>query len=255
MKFSFNILLLLVYSISSLTISAQSIITDRPDQTESAVTLEAGRLQIESGVLNQSQGKGLDRLRSLIIPTNLFRYGISKKVELRMVLQLDGEKTNADKYHQFALGNVEIGAKFVLNKKVDPAVQLAILSHIRLPKDNWVNFRENLGFLNRVSIAHRVGKFLNIGYNFGYNHYTKGYGNFVYTLAVGAGITNRISIYVEPYGDITTDSSPTSNFDYGVAYLINPNIQLDLSFGLGLNNKMSYQSVGISWRQKTKETP
>ncbi|HCZ09307.1 MAG TPA: transporter, partial [Flavobacteriaceae bacterium] len=28
---------------------SQPIITDRPDQTESAVTLEKGRLQIESG--------------------------------------------------------------------------------------------------------------------------------------------------------------------------------------------------------------
>ena len=82
---------------------AQNIITDRPDQTESAVTLEKGRLQIESGILNQIQGDGNDKLKSLIIPTNLFRYGISKKVELRLVLQLDGLQTmedNADAVHE-----------------------------------------------------------------------------------------------------------------------------------------------------------
>ena len=33
------------------TISAQTIITDRPDQTESSSTVEQGSLQIESGIL------------------------------------------------------------------------------------------------------------------------------------------------------------------------------------------------------------
>jgi hypothetical protein len=35
--------------------------------------------------------------------------------------------------------------------------------------------------------------------------------------------------------------------------LVNDNLQLDLSFGTGLNNPMNYQSLGISWRQKAKE--
>ena len=232
---------------------AQNIITDRPDQTESAVTLEKGRLQIESGILNQTEGDGNDKLKSLIIPTNLFRYGISKKVELRLVLQLDGLQTMDDNAYQFALGSVELGAKIVLNQSEDPSVQFALLSHLVLPKDNWTQFSDQLGFLNRISIAHDIDQNTSIGYNFGYNHYTHGEGNSIYTVAIGHSISEKLSVYIEPYGSVFTDSILLSNFDYGIVYLVNSNIQLDLSFGLGFNNTMNYQSLGFSWRQKAKE--
>ena len=62
----------------------------------------------------------MNRFKSIVLPTNLLRYGISNNVELRLVLQLDGEKTTTKTSYQFALGNVEFGTKIVLNKKDDP---------------------------------------------------------------------------------------------------------------------------------------
>jgi hypothetical protein len=232
---------------------SQSIITDRPDQTESAVTLEKGRLQIESGILIQTEGEGANQLNSLAVPTNLFRYGISSKVELRLVLQLDGAEAYGDDTYQYALGNIELGSKIVLNKKEDPTVQWALLSHLFLPGDDWGQFSEQVGFLNRLSIAHTIGEKVNVGCNIGYNHYAGGRGNYLYTLAIGYGLNDKWSVYVEPYGAVFTSSPPLSNFDYGLAYLVNDILQLDLSFGSGLNNPMNYQSLGVSWRQKAKE--
>lgn len=243
---------LLLFFLSKL-LFAQTIITDRPDQTESAVTLEKGRLQIESGILNQAEGEESNRHRTISIPTNLFRYGISKKAELRLVLQLDGFQASEDDAYHFSLGSIELGTKIVLNQTEDPKVQIALLSHLALSKNNWRQFTDQLGFLNRISIAHDVTQNSNIGYNFGYNHYTKGEGNFIYTVAIGYTLTKKLSIYIEPYGSIFSDSAPLSNFDYGFAYLINSNLQIDLSFGLGFNNNMNYQSLGISWQQKGRE--
>ena len=228
---------------------AQNIITDRPDQTESAITLEKGRLQIESGILNQQEGEGNEKLESLIIPTNLFRYGISKKVELRLVLQLDGIRVFEDKDFQYAMGNIELGTKIVLNQKENPTIEFALISHLKLPNDD----EDRFGFLNRISLAHSIAQNSSIGYNFGYNYYNRGQGDFIYTIAIGHSLSEKISFYVEPYGSVFTSTSPLSNFDYGLTYLINSNLQLDLSLGLGLNNSMNYQSVGVSWRQKAKE--
>ena len=42
------------------------------------------KIQIESGILNQQETDGERRLSA---PINLFRYGISKKVELRLNLE------------------------------------------------------------------------------------------------------------------------------------------------------------------------
>ena len=236
MKLNFGFFLSILLIFASNSILSQIIITDRPDQTESPVTLEKGRLQIESGILLQVDGDGSEELKSLLIPTNLFRFGISKKVELRLVLQLEGLQVFNDNAYHYALGNIELGTKIVLNQKENP-------------KDN----KDQLGFLNRISIAHRIGQNTSLGYNFGYNHFHQGDGNFIYTIAIGQSLTEKLSIYIEPYGSVYTANAPFSNFDYGLAYLINSNLQVDLSFGLGLNNTMSYQSLGISWRQKAKE--
>ena len=92
MKLNFQFFQLVILALFLTSVNSQSIITDRPDQTESAITVEPGILQIESGIINQVDGDGANRFRNLIIPTNLIRYGISNRVELRMVFELDGKK-------------------------------------------------------------------------------------------------------------------------------------------------------------------
>ena len=72
-------------------------------------------------------------------------------------------------------------------------------------------------------------------------------------MALGIGVSEKLSIYGESFGSVFVNNIPLSNFDYGLAYVVKSNIQVDLSFGLGLNNEMNYQSIGFSWRQKPKE--
>lgn len=57
------------------TITAQKIITDRPDQTESSSTIPKGSLQIESGMLLGFAENDNISLRTIIAPSTLFRYG------------------------------------------------------------------------------------------------------------------------------------------------------------------------------------
>ena len=47
---------------------------------------------------------------------------------------------------------------------------------------------------------------------------------------------------------------PISNFDSGFTYLVKDNLQIDLSFGFGINNKMNFQSIGVSWKSKKNKT-
>ena len=47
---------------------------------------------------------------------------------------------------------------------------------------------------------------------------------------------------------------PISNFDSGFTYLVKDNLQIDLSFGLGINNKMNFQAIGVSWKSKKNKT-
>ena len=57
MKSNFKFFLIIFFTPLFSPIFSQSIITDRPDQTESAVTVDPGILQIESGLLSQVEGE------------------------------------------------------------------------------------------------------------------------------------------------------------------------------------------------------
>ncbi|MCB0431613.1 MAG: transporter, partial [Mangrovimonas sp.] len=70
---------------------------------------------------------------------------------------------------------------------------------------------------------------------------------FNYSLAFGFSVSEKIGAYVEPYGSYLEGGTYESNFDGGVTYLLKKNIQLDVSYGFGINQNMNYFSLGLSW--------
>jgi len=218
---------------------SQDLITDRPDQTESAVVVGDKKIQIESGILNQENSDGE---KNLSIPTNLFRYGISEKIELRLNLEHSDQKN-------YGIESIEIGSKINLNKNQNSLTKIALLSHLLLPKKE-----ENLGIMNLISISHDQIKNLSIGYNLGYTHFMNQSGSLKYSIALGRGLSEKIGFFIETYGEIEKSEMPISNFDSGFTYLVKDNLQIDISFGLGINNQMNFQSIGVSWKSKKNKT-
>ena len=214
---------------------SQDLITDRPDQTESAVVVGEKKIQIESGILNQENSLGEKKLS---IPTNLFRYGISEKIEIRLNLEHSDKKN-------YGIESIEIGSKINLNKNQNSLTKVGFLSHLLLPKKD-----ENLGIMNLISISHDQIKNLSIGYNLGYTHFMNQSGFLKYSIALGTGLSEKIGFFIETYGEIEKSEIPISNFDSGFTYLVKDNLQIDVSFGLGINNQMNFQSIGVSWKSK-----
>ncbi len=235
MSKNFFLLLLILFT---QIVCSQSIITDRPDQTESAVSVGENIFQIESGVLNEEDNSGEKKLS---LPTNLFRYGVSEKIELRLNLERLDEKN-------YGIGSIEIGSKINLNKNQNSLTKIAFLSHMILPKK-----KQNLGLMNLISLSHEQIDPLSIGYNLGYTHFFNQYGYLKYSLALGTSLSEKIGFFIETYGEIEKSEIPRSNFDSGFTYLVKDNLQIDISFGLGINNEMNFQSIGISWKSKKND--
>jgi hypothetical protein len=77
------------------------MVTDRPDQTESSSTVRKSSLQLESGALLGYEGENKESRRQILLPTNLFRFGLTNRIELRILNQIDmlkiGEKNSRNK--------------------------------------------------------------------------------------------------------------------------------------------------------------
>ena len=106
--------------------------------------------------------------------------------------------------------------------------------------------------MNLISISHDQVENLSIGYNLGYTYFFNKSGFLKYSIAFGTGLSEKIGVFIETYGEIEKSEIPISNFDSGFTYLVKNNLQIDISFGLGINNKMNFQSIGVSWKSKNK---
>lgn len=241
-----RVVIFVVLYMVNFTIGAQTIVTDRPDQTESSSTVPKRSLQIEAGVLFGSSKIGGVKFNETFAPSTLFRYGITNGIELRLVNQFESIKNKTANQKVNGISDLEIGTKFQIFKKEDVNTEVAFLSHLILPTGSKDVTIDNFGTINKLSISHAISETVGIGYNVGYDYFGTGKGNFTYSLALAIGLTTKWGIYLEPYGGIIEFKSHEANFDAGLTYLIQDNFQLDASFGTGLNHNMNYFSVGAS---------
>lgn len=227
------------------SIKAQ-LITDRPDQTESAYTVGRGNLQAESGVLMGFEGDGLFQTRRILAPTNLFRYGITSSIELRVLNQFETRRSGRQNPIQ-GLSDMEIGAKIELFKNENGHTRIAFLSHLLTPTGTTGLTGGSFGTINKISISHELNESLDLGYNLGYDYLGENRGNLTYSLTLGIQINEMAGLYVETYGQISNFSEFILSSDAGLTLLANDRLQFDFSFGTGITDRMNYISAGLSW--------
>lgn len=256
-----NYLLLLVFSFSAVPVFGQTsisetIITDRPTQSFAPYVIGKGVFQIESGLSYQSveSVKGF-KLEQWALPNVLWRLGINQWLEVRVVTQPELQKQFvSDTLNNKTLGfaDLQLGFKVNILNTENGKTQIGFLSHLIAPSGTGGISSENYGIINRLLFSNVLFEKLNLGYNLGYDYFGIGNGDIIYTVVFGSGISDKLSVYAEVYGGIYNIENFEGNLDFGFTYLMNRNIQLDYSYGFGLNEKMNYHSLGCSFRIAAK---
>ena len=260
--FYFQIVLLLTVSIipekSTLAENIPEMVTDRPDQTNSPVTVLPGVLQVETGVLYTEEYEGDERSRTLAVPQTLFRTGLSGRIEFR--LSFDGYICE-DVEDEDGLGDSAIGFKINLLKESGIRPEVGFLAGLTLStgKNAFSSEREDPSF--QFLFSNTLTESISIGYNLGMVWKTvegkSGGGrdtlsSFQYAVSVGVEITDRLGAFAESFGNvpIRANGNPAHSFDTGFTYKVHNNIQLDASSGVGLSDDADdwFIGAGISFR-------
>ena len=225
MKNYFFVLILCLTSINNF--SQISIVTEGTDIIDKVNT------QIESSWTFNSDRGSLN---------NLFRIGIFKGIELRF-------STNLISGHEDMTGlfpsrdNLEFGAKFKILDKKETLTKISFLSHLSVSTEYSDN---SGGLLNRILVSHELSESFELAYNLGYTKYfEQDNGLVVYSLVVAKSFGN-FGAFVEIFGE------SHSSWDLGITYLIKDNLQADISYGQGINNELSYLSIGAAWNFSLK---
>jgi len=227
-----NYIILILFSLTFSNNFGQ-ISTDRPDQTEGTHVLRNGDFQIESGWTFNSDGGSLN---------NLLRIGTFEGIELRFSTNLiSGHEDMTGLFP--SLDNLEFGAKFKILDKKETLTKISFLSHLSVSTEYSDN---SGGLLNRILVSHELSESFEIAYNLGYSKYfEQDNGLLVYSLVIAKSFGN-LGAFVEIFGD------SYSNWDLGITYLIKDNLQADISYGQGINNELSYLSIGAAWNFNLK---
>lgn len=237
-----RLLTLLCFCVFSMILSGQNIITDRPDQTESAYTVNKNQFQIETG-------SGIESVSDVNIWTlnsTLIRYGLTEKLELRLVSGLSMIKRQFSDQKGFGISDLELGLKYQI---IDGPIAFAVLGHVITPNATSGFGSEYTRGDLRLAFSHDVTKRIGFGYNLGFNYSTEEDYALTYSYAIGFGLTDKIGLYVELYGDqVLLKEYLTFNYNHGITYLISPDLQLDFSVGTGLSDKSNFYAIGVSWR-------
>ena len=212
------------------TAIGQTIATDRPSAlTENATSLFKNGIQLESGLLIELDS---GETQSISAPNLLLRYGLTEKTEIRLMNDVLINEGNVE------LGVWIIGTKIQLFKS--DKMNLSVLSSTPLPNVNG----EMESLLEQPINAKVIGNYAVSNTNsFGYTiGYTINQNEIGYSLFLSHNFSDHISSFIELFG-----FNDQLNIDAGFAYLVHDKLQFDAYFGTGLNNKMAFASVGLSY--------
>ena len=258
-----KICIILILALTTAELWAQKlddIVTDRPDQTESALTIPKGFIQAELGASIEQIETIKTPLGNLYIrehsyPAILLRYGISNSVELRLAaefMQTHFDNIEYDEESVSGFSPITVGTKVHMFNEKGAFPETALLFHITIPFGGNRNFQPQYVCTDfRFSMQHELSDRFALSYNLGSEWNgddPKATG--IYTLSLGVSLIKKLSMFVESYGFLTQDETPDHRLDGGFTYLFSKNIQADLSGGIGISDKSPdfFIGAGLSVR-------
>lgn len=217
------------------------LVTDRPDATESAITVAPGAVQLESGY---TFGK-LEGIRVHNLGEVLLRVGVADRLELRFGVN-SYQWVRGPRAAEQGLQDSTIGVKLQLldngGRTGLGIPQIAVLASTSLPTGSSLVSQNKLQPEIGLAVAWDLTERLALGANAFY-----AYGNDVIvderfhqtraTLALGIALTDRWGTYAEYFGAYTViRSGPREDYvNGGVTFLVDNDLQLDARIGYGLN--------------------
>jgi hypothetical protein len=236
------LLALFFLSVTAIALSQDEIDTDRPDQTESPVTINKKWLQAEHGFDMER-----DNQMSIYGSSTLIRYGLIKNVELRVETDFIYTPSSYFSPSVTELQPVVFGTKISLweEKKFIPKTSLLIHTGIpALAARSFKNFNAQPGII--LTFQNNLSQIISWGYNAGAEWDGENASPYyIYTFSNGINFSRRLYGFVEIFGSVNKNDPPQHNLDAGLSLLLNNNCKVDISSVAGLTKSSPDWSVAI----------
>ena len=243
--------------------AAAPLVTDRPDQTESAAVVAAGLVQVEAGFTHvEDEPDGGDLVVADGIGETLVRIGLVRGLELRLGFagyRLEELDTATGETSDEGYGGATLGAKLGLLEERGARPRVALIAGTTIPSGARRFSTDDFDPFVRATASHTLSERLSLGYNLGAAWLTEEddagdedtLSVLLGTVTCGIALSERVATFVELFGEsgLSAEDDFTAA-DAGATWLVLDNLQLDLSGGIGLSESAAdwFGGVGVSFR-------
>jgi hypothetical protein len=221
--------------------------TDRPDVTESPITVDAGRFQVEMDIVNYTRdSEGGVRSESFVAGSLNLKAGLLHNVDLQVIVDsyvrertrvAPGPATTADGF-----GDITTRLKINLWGNDGGATALGVMPFLKVPtaSDGLGNNSVEGGLIVPFAFELPAGWSAGVMAEFDFLKNSTGDGyhtEFLNTVSLGRDIVGDLAGYVEFVSVVTTETGADWRgfLSLGLTYGLCPNSQLDLGVIVGLN--------------------
>lgn len=230
----------------------EPLVADRPDFTESALTVPVGRLQVEAGLTWSHDDDGDTDLITLGEP--LLRLGLAQDFELRVGLPSIAFLSNGR--DEEGLTDSSIGFKWRFMEEDGARPDLAVLGSLTLPtgEDPFGQDGVHPGAVLAAGwdLSEEIADGWGLGVNVGAFELEGDDWEATWSAALAIPIDDTWGAFAE-YFAISPDGSLSRTAhaaDFGLTYLVHANLQLDVRIGFGLSDEAPdvFTGAGFAYR-------
>lgn len=228
--------------------------TDRPSESFTPAVVLKKHFQIEAGFRKEHDNSEGEKSDEYLYPSASLKYGLTKKMELRMLIEEEADYEYTPDKHKSAGGiePVKVGFKYNLFDEKGVLPKTSLIATADIPKIASRDFKSDfVAPLFRLTMENSLTKKLSLLYNVGEEWEEDDVRcEFFYSLSPQYEITDKFKVFAEIFGFVSKEQGPKNTFDAGLLYLVTPNLQFDVFGGAAISKNApdNFIELGISFR-------
>ena len=204
---------------------------DRPDATESPLTVDAGRFALEASLFDYRRDNGAE---TYTYGQLNFKAGLTHDIDLQTIVDLSSDTPDGDGF-----GDVTLRLKYNVYGNDGGHSALALMPFVKVPTNTELSNEEWEGGLIipwGISLTDTIGLGLMAEFDYLFNEDTGDHEfEFLHTAVLGFDLTENAGAYVEYIG-IAGEHDYQAYLAGGMNYAVNDDLILDFGVQSGLNS-------------------
>lgn len=228
--------------------------TDRPDITESPISVDAGHFQIETDLFRTTRNKV--EIENSFNLANL-KLGLTNRTDLQLVVESFVNNYTKDKNgnkldNSSGFGDLTLRLKYNLWGNDEGKTAFAVMPYINFPTSvSNSNIEAGIVFPFSVDLGNDFGFGTQVQFDLAKSELSSGYhSSFLQSATLGKEFSKSFEAFAESYYTYDTERKNIQlSVNGGIGYLPTENLKFDIGFNYGLTkNTDNVYFIGFSFR-------